>query len=164
MGSLGTFYRKSFVLDFATRCRYNRAARTNSLNKKGNPIMTTHFIDRLDHVSRQTFSAAVILDADGNQCGRIIVRFTDSQIGYNHEVGISFYHSQLPSSESNFSMSRKGSCYSNPATMVDMLQELGFTCWTHNKPVTGRGDYLSRFKDIESMKAGNRKFRILWAI
>ena len=48
-------------------------------------------IDKIDSMGKQSVSAAVITDSSGNMAGKILVRFTDSYIGWNHEVCLVMY-------------------------------------------------------------------------
>ena len=53
--------------------------------------MTTCLIDKINTLSKQSVSAAAIIDSHGNLAGKVLVRFTHSYIGWNHEVEIIFY-------------------------------------------------------------------------
>ena len=131
--------------------------------------MTKHFIDHTDHISRQTFSAAVIVDSNGKQAGKIIIRFTPSQIGYNHQVGVLFHPADM-----SFEVALKGSTYSQPQTLADLFSGAGVRMydWTGREIIAGWKDKegavcaqsLSRFDDIASIKHGRKQYSVLWAI
>ena len=128
-----------------------------------------HFIDYSQNVSKQTFSAAVIVDSEGKQVGKIIIRFTDSQIGYNHNVGVIFYPAEL-----NFEKTRKGGTYDQPGTLFKVLHDAGIKVYAHNKRVDGydghdianavRYDSLSTFNDITGLSYNDDEYSILWAM
>lgn len=125
-----------------------------------------YLIDKIDSLSRQSVSAAVIVDSKGNQAGKVLIRFTDSYIGWNHEVSAVIYGSDL-----NMRTSSKGGTYDKPGTLYKMFKDAGFKCFTHND--NRIGDYsdkhpvcydsLSVFNDIHYVKNGNTKYRIMWA-
>ena len=130
----------------------------------------THFIDYTCNVSKQTFSAAVIIDSQGKQRGKIIIRFTDSQIGYNHHVGVIFHPAEL-----NFSDTRKGSTYSQPGTLFKLLANNGIESYNFNNQLivgyskkqpknTQMYDSMSRFDEIVKLKFNRKTYRVLWAM
>ena len=124
--------------------------------------MANNIFDRINKVSKQTISAAVITDSKGRACGRVLVRFTDSQVGYNHEVAVIFHEGET---SIDAGTSSKGSCYSNPSTLVKKLQAENLKPLQHSgKPIEGCGDYLSQFTDVCGFKMGRKRFDILWAI
>lgn len=116
-----------------------------------------NFLDHTSHVKKQTFSAAVILDAKGKMRGRIVVRFTPSQIGYNHQVGAIVYGTDL-----DFNTTQKGGTYDQPQSLVKLLKAHGMKAIHHN------GDELSdchgRFDDCDRIKHGRKVYRVIWAI
>jgi len=125
-----------------------------------------HFIDYSHNVSKQTFSAAVIVDSEGRQVGKIIIRFTDSQIGYNHNVGVIFYPAEL-----SFEKTRKGGTYDQPGTLFKVLHDAGIEVYAHNKRVVRcdalnsvRYDSLSTFSDITKLSYKGVDYSILWAM
>lgn len=110
-----------------------------------------------NNVSRQTFSAASIVDSKGKQVGKIIIRFTDSNIGYNHLVYV-----QLPGFVRG---QAKGNTYNQPVTLFRLIQDNGFRCFAgRGREVMTYGDAesLSSFNDIASLKKGNRTYTINW--
>ena len=80
--------------------------------------------EKLSNVSRQATSVGVIQDDKGNIRGRILVRFTPAQIGYNHEVSVHCYPLDMNQADDV----AKGSCYQNPVTLFDLLEENGYSC------------------------------------
>ena len=123
--------------------------------------MAKHFIDKVG----QNCSAAIILNSAGDVRGRILVHYTSAEIGMNHEVGIVFYGiGKDERHRCNFGKTRKGNCYANPETLVEMLCEIDCSPTSHDKPVIGVGDYLTSFSYVDGFKIGNHKFRIVWAI
>jgi len=128
-----------------------------------------NLLDQANHISRQTFSAAVIVDSEGNQAGKVVVRFTPSQIGYNNQVGVIFHPADL-----SFSKTIKGNSYSAPTTLVRLLNQAGVTCcdWGGTEIVAGHkasegqvsSESLSRFDDVASIKHGRKQYSVLWAI
>ncbi len=126
-----------------------------------------HFIDKLNTVSKQTFDTAVIVDAKGKPAGKIVIRYTDAQIGYNNETGVLLYGYDL-----DFSTTRKGNTYSK-MNAYHMLREIGARVYDFGGhefigyqdkagPNTRNYDSTSNVKDIDSFKIGNRKFSVLW--
>jgi hypothetical protein len=130
-----------------------------------------HFIDYSSHVSKQTFSAAAITDSKGNQVGRIIIRFTDAQIGYNHHVGVSFYPADI-----DFGATLKGSTYSQPITLVKAFDAASVRCYDwHNRIISSEyrntddskivlADCMSRFDEIVSLKFKRKSYNLLWVM
>lgn len=116
-----------------------------------------HFIDHINMVSKQTFSCALIFDAKGKQCGKIIVRFTDSQIGYNHQLGMVF-------GDLDFGTTFKGDCYSNPDTLIKALQSIDCKALNFRKEIVGIGSGSSQFNDIKYIRQGRKTFRIEWCM
>ena len=126
-----------------------------------------NLFDKLNMLNKQSFSAAAIVDAQGNSAGRVIIRFTDSQIGWNHEVGVIFSDAGL-----NLAHTSKGNTYSTPGTLYFMLREAGVKSYTWNgKQIgdydnkTGQNyDSLGRFDDIAKLKIGRKHYNLLWII
>ena len=131
--------------------------------------MNRHFIDHSDHISRQTFSAAVILDSKGRLQGRIMIRFTPSQIGYNHEVGVIFHPAGV-----DYASTMKGGTYSQPSTLIELLDANGVKSYTwsgdlifnqsRGEPGQVCAESLSQFSDVASLKHGRKSYRVLWAL
>jgi hypothetical protein len=124
----------------------------------------THFIDYTSNISKQTFSAAAITDRKGNMVGKIIVRFTDSQIGYNHQVGVLFYNADL-----DFSETLKGGTYNQPDTLFTVLTNANIKCYDwHQNQITARGansaDSLSSFNDIRYIKHNRKTYTLNWVL
>ncbi len=127
-----------------------------------------HFIDFTCNVSKQTFSAAAIVDNKGVQQGRIIIRFTDSQIGYNHQVGVIFAPESL-----DFGNTSKGNTYSQPGTLFHMLDNAGVKCFNRSgDKITNYGDKeqgqcydsMSSFNEIVTLKYNRKTYRVLWVM
>ena len=118
--------------------------------------------EKLSTVSRQAASVAVIQDENGNVRGRILVRFTPAQIGYNHEVSVHCHALEMTHEQS-----AKGSCYQNPSSLFDLLDSNGHTCLDGTlKPMT-RADVESRsgFYDISAIKSDEGEFfTLFWAL
>ena len=133
--------------------------------------MKQTILDKTNHVSKQTFSAAVITDSKGKQVGKIIIRFTDSQIGYNHEVGVLFHPAEL-----SFRESHKGNTYAQPDTLYFLLSRAGIKCYNWSgqrvidytlieKGVKGQNyNSMSRFDEIVKLKHGRKEYNVLWAM
>lgn len=135
--------------------------------------MSKHFIDKINSLSRQSISAAAIVDSDGDMAGKVLIRFTDSQYGWNHEVGVTMWRQADNGRQSlDFGRSSKGGTYNRPGTLYFMLREAGFRCFMHGGKEIGdyenktgcNYDSLSSFSDIAFIKQGNRKFRLLWIV
>jgi hypothetical protein len=132
---------------------------------------TNNFIDYVNHVSKQTFSAAVITDSKGKQVGKIVIRFTGSQIGYNHEVGVVFYPADI-----NFSSTRKGNTYGQPGSLYYLLRDAGVKMYNFSgnqvidydmqkKGVSGQNyDSMSRFDEIVKLKFNRKSYNVLWCM
>ncbi len=129
-----------------------------------------HFIDYANNVSKQTFSAAVIVDSNGVMAGRIIIRFTDSQIGYNHQAGVLFHIAGI-----DFSDTRKGNTYSQPGTLFHILDNAGVKQFNFggqrivgyddkDEPNSQIYDSMSTFNEITTLKFKRKTYRILWAM
>ena len=84
-----------------------------------------HFIDSYSNLSKQTFDTAIIVDSKGKQAGKIIVRYTNSQIGCNNQTGVIFYPSDL-----NFEKTEKGSSY-NQDSVYTLLSDSGCSVYSH---------------------------------
>ena len=131
--------------------------------------MSRHFIDHSDHISRQTFSAAVILNSAGTQVGKIIVRFTPSQVGLNHEVGVIFHPAGI-----DYASTMKGGTYSQPSTLIELLDANGVKsyAWSGDLIISSHrakagevsAGSLSQFNDVASLKHGRKTYRVLWAL
>lgn len=152
--------------------------------------MAKHFIDHSNAVKAQTFSCAAIIDGKGKSCGRIIIRYTKSHIGYNHEVGVQFYDGANPKpADINFNQTEKGGTYDSPSTLFKMLAEKQFKCFTFNKnpimsPKAARKynadnqesiskglkrdayshDSLSRFSEVNQIKLGRKTYSVHWVL
>ena len=123
--------------------------------------------DKIDTLSKQSVSAAAITDSNGKQVGKVFIRFTDSYIGWNHEVCVIVYGD----GELHGMNSRKGGCYDKPATLYFMLRDAGYRVFNRTFRI---GDYqdktlcnydsLSRFEDISHFKKGNKVFNLLWVV
>lgn len=146
----------------------------------------TNFIDKFHKLSRQCVSAAVILDSKGVTRGRIVIRFTNGQIGFNHQLTVLFLAAGL-----NYSTSSKGGSYDQPGTLFKHLNNTGRVMYDNNsvklysdtgkvkmynydkKQIVGYGskikdsrmyDSLSRFDEICYLKVGRKTYRIAWAV
>lgn len=130
--------------------------------------MKKYLLDKINSMSRQSVSTAVIVDSKGDMAGKILVRFTDSQIGWNHEISATLWGFMDENGNNLLSMnkSKKGNCYSNPFTLFKLFNDAGLKCYDYSEnPISARrADSLSAFSSIAMIKHGNRKFRIYWAI
>ena len=130
-----------------------------------------HFIDHTQNVSKQTFSAGVIVDSKGKMQGKVVIRFTDAQIGYNHQVGVVFYPAEI-----NFKDASKGGTYAQPDTLFYLLRDAGCKVYRRDgirvidytlkdQGIDGQMyDSMSRFDEIEMIKYKRKTYRILWAM
>ncbi len=119
-----------------------------------------HYQDKVNTVSRQTLSAAVILNSKGHLCGKIIVRFTDARIGYSHEVGV-----VMDKLNMDYDDNKKGGVYDTPKTLISMIAAAGGKPMAHGKIINkAHFDVFSRFDEIDGIKVGRNKFKILWAL
>jgi len=129
-----------------------------------------HFIDYSSHVSKQTFSAGVIVDNKGKQAGKIVIRFTDSSVGYNHHIGVVFYPAEM-----SFKDNAKGGTYSQPRTLFKLFSDSNVKCYTHNKLIIDYDsrkkhpdgtiyDSLSRFDEITRLKFKRKSYNVFWAM
>jgi len=129
-----------------------------------------HFTEYMRDVSKQTFSAASIVDSRGKQAGSIIIRFTDSYIGYNHNVCVLMYGVD----GLDYGTTAKGGMYSQPQTMVRHFEAHGVKCFNfYGERIFGNyqknrkvlvADSLSRFSDVHSIKNGNKKYALHWVM
>jgi len=130
-----------------------------------------NFIDYTCNVSKQTFSAAAIVDSKGKQVGKIVIRFTDATIGYNHQVGVIFYPAEI-----NYKDNRKGNTYAQPDTLFYILRDAGIKVYNFGgdqvidydmakKGIKGQNyDSMSRFDEIVKLKYNRKTYRILWCM
>ena len=127
-----------------------------------------HFTDHYQQVKKQTFDTAIITDSKGKVSGKIIVRYTDSQIGYNNETAILLYGND----KLNFGTTRKGSTYDHDM-VYRMLRDAGAKVYSYNGDQFGdysdknrenlvMADSMSRCTDFHSFKIGSNKYNILW--
>jgi len=77
-----------------------------------------HFIDKYSNLAKQCFDTAIITDIKCNAVGKIIIRYTNAQIGYNNETGIIFHPANL-----NFSKVMKNDCYGRELAVFELLTE-----------------------------------------
>lgn len=137
----------------------------------------THFIDHLNTVKKQTFDMAVITNSKGQKVGKIIIRYTDSQIGYNNETGIIFQTRGDDPNHLDFSNTIKNGSYNVCNGVYELLTGIGAKLYGRNgvkfhgymtkfsKPVPENGqnvDSMSQPTEFEYFKIGNRRFNILW--
>ena len=128
----------------------------------------TCLIDKINTLSKQSVSAAAIIDSNGNLAGKVLVRFTHSYIGWNHEVvAFLFNHDNMRANDS-----LKGGTYDTPATLYKIFHAAGLECldW-HKRTIGGYSnkqeinvDSLSGFNDIRYIKQGNKLFTLNWVI
>ncbi len=127
--------------------------------------------EHFNNISRQTFDAAIITNSKGKKVGKILVRYTNAQIGWNNETGIYFYgHGD---NRLEFSSTIKGNTYTNDSVYV-LLKNIGAKVYGFNdvrfysygeEPKTENRqsvDSISRCTEFLSFKLGNSKFNILW--
>ena len=129
-----------------------------------------NFIDKYSKLSRQCFDTAVITNSKGDRVGKIIVRYTDSHIGYNNETGIMFHGAGVTL---DFSNTVKGNSY-DKSSVYEMLAGAGCRVYGYggleftddrgkmNNDNTQRVESISRCDEFTSFKKGNAVFRILW--
>jgi len=126
-----------------------------------------YFQDHLNTVKKQTFDMAIITDSKGKSAGKIVVRYTDAQIGYNNETGIVLYGYDL-----SYSNTRKGSTYDQDS-VFHLLRGIGAKVYNHSgiefctyrdKKREGliNADSISRCTEFVAFKIGNSKFNIHW--
>ena len=128
-----------------------------------------HFFDKLNSMTKQSFSAAAIVDAKGNHVGRVLIRFTDSYIGWNHEAGVIFHAENVAL---NMNSTRKGNTYSTPGTLYYLFRDAGVKCYDRRDQQIGdydnktavNYDSLSRFDDIASVKISRKIYKLLWIL
>jgi hypothetical protein len=134
----------------------------------GEKIMK-YLIDKISSMTKQSVSAAAIVDSNGNMAGKVLVRFTDSQIGWNHEVSAVIYDSEGMVAL-NMRNSRKGGTYDKPLSLYALFDDAGFVPFTHNDRSIGsydnkrdvNVDSLSTFSDIAYVKKGNKRYSLMW--
>ena len=126
-----------------------------------------YLIDKIDSLSKQSVSAAAITDSSGNLAGKVLVRFTQSYIGWNHEV-VAFLFGKEGMRANN---SKKGGTYENPTTLYKLINEAGLKCFDYNKRKFGHYDKgtvniasMSQFSDIRYIKDGNKLYTLHWVI
>jgi hypothetical protein len=117
----------------------------------------THFIDRTSSLTKQSFSAAVILHG-AKENGSLRIRWTDSQIGWNLEIGAVLHSVE----DLNFSHTTKGNTYSNVATLVDHFKPFGIIPLDWNKKPINEGH--SAISDCRYLKDGRKIYKVIWAI
>ena len=126
-----------------------------------------NFQDHLNTVKKQTFDMAIITDSKGKSSGKIVVRYTDSQIGYNNQTGIVLYRYDL-----DYGTTRKGSTYDQDS-VFHLLRGIGAKVYNHSgvefctygdKKREGKinADSISRCTEFVSFKIGRAKFTIHW--
>ena len=124
-----------------------------------------YLIDKIDSMGKQSVSAAAIVASNGDQAGKILIRFTDAMYGWNHEVSACIYGSDL-----NMRNSKKGGTYDKPTTLYQLFKSAGFKCFDHGdrrmgdyQDKTGHNvDSYSGFSDIAYVKNGNTKYTLCW--
>ena len=127
-----------------------------------------HFIDNYCTVKAQTFDTAIITDSNGKVAGKIIVRYTNSQIGYNNETAILMYSID----GLDYTNTRKGSTY-NQESVFYILRDVGAKVYNYQGKQFGMygdkdrenlimADSISRCTEFSSFKIGNRKYNINW--
>ena len=124
-----------------------------------------HFYDKVSGMGNHAVSCASITDSKGELCGKVLIRFTNAQIGWNHEVGVLF-------SPLDLSQSSKSGTYSVPGTLYFMFREAGIKCYDWHKNQIGdyenktdtNYDSLSTFNDIRYIKQGRKTYTLNWII
>ena len=132
--------------------------------------MSLHFMEKVNSMTRQAIDTAVIVDAKGQRRGKIIVRYTDSQIGWNNETGIIFHYGK---SNLDFGKTVKGGAYDRSAVYA-LLSSIGAKVYGwrglqyhtySDKPTKGHNlqnvSGVSQCTDFTSFKIGNKTFKIL---
>ena len=124
-----------------------------------------HFYDKVSGMGNHAVSCAAITDSKGELCGKVLIRFTNAQIGWNHEAGVLFNPLDL-------SQSSKGGTYSVPGTLYFLFREAGIKCYDWHKSLIGdyenktdtNYDSLSTFNDIRYIKQGRKTYTLNWLI
>ena len=119
--------------------------------------------EKLSTTGRQAASVGVIQDEKGNIRGRILVRFTPAQIGYNHEVSVHCHALEM----SQVDDVKKGSCYQNPVTLFDLIDRSGHTCLDGlcKKMTREDAESQSGFYNISGIISDEGEhFTIFWAL
>jgi len=116
-----------------------------------------HFIDKINSMSKQSVSAAVVMHGD-KEAGKILVRWTDSQIGWNVELSAAMYGEN----EVGFKTTTKGNTYSNVMTLVNHFKQFGIVPLDWGKKPMDESH--SQITDCRYLKEGRKTFKVLWAI
>ena len=125
-----------------------------------------HFLDRINTLSKQTVDSAIITTASGTPVGKIHIRYTEGQYGYNHEVGM------LINGVTDFGTTQKGNAYDR-AALFKLIKAIGGKAFDYSgnrlddyserKSNLQNIDSTSSLTELRSFKIGKRKFNILWA-
>lgn len=117
-----------------------------------------NFSDKINTVQNQCTDKAIITDSKGKAVGKIIVRYTDSHIGYNNETGILFDEFGL-----DFGTTQKGSTYDKKEVAKILLHAgLQPLTWGKEKITKRSASSLNNCTEVCFIKKGNRLFNILW--
>ena len=142
-----------------------------------------HFLDCTQDVSRQTFDMAIILDNKGKKVGKIIVRYTNAQIGYNNQTAIIFHGMPVLNESGQYTgqydldagKTIKGCSYDKDS-VFELLASIGakvygwnglqFYSYEHKAGAKAESSQnvnsISRCTEFLSFKIKNNKFRIEW--
>jgi len=122
-----------------------------------------NILDKFGTVSNQCFDAGVIVNAQGKQCGRVLVRYTKGQYGYNNESHVHLFGDVRPDTV-------KGSVY-NKSGVFDILTAMGAKCYGYDGRLfveceAGDNqqtiDSISSFNELTAFKIGRKQYKILW--
>ena len=130
-----------------------------------------NLLEKLSTISNQTFDSAIITDSKGQQQGKVLVRYTKGQIGYNNETGVLLNHEDI---NLDFNKSKKGGCYSHGG-LYTLLAEAGCKVLDHSKREyydqhrsSAKKDTMQNIHGMSSctefkyIKKGNSLFTIHW--
>ena len=126
-----------------------------------------HFIDKVSNMASQVLDTAVITDSTGKVVGKVVVRYTNAQIGWNNETGIVFH---AGGKSLDFSVTEKHDSHNNCEGVFNLLSSIGGKVYDYrgeqfadnHKLNLRQVGSLSSVKDFTSFKLGNSKFNILW--
>ena len=118
----------------------------------------SHFVSRYDAIGKQAISAAVIIDSKGEKCGKIIVRYTESRVGIDREIGVSF-------DELDINSTNKSQNYHGADPLIYLVNSIGYRVFVEVGCSEVRvGDGMSDFTSVRILKKRNKIYRVYWAL